>query len=68
MPERRAEFIFGTAAEVMQMMSDLPSKVTMFGHGKIEEGTSAAPEGDAMAAAIHAAKKQGGAAPAAGSK
>src|SRR4026207_1032299 len=27
-PERRAEFIFGTAAEVMQMMSNLPSKVT----------------------------------------
>jgi hypothetical protein len=25
-PDRRAEFVFGTAAEVMQMMSDLPSK------------------------------------------
>src|SRR6266702_8668454 len=26
-PERRKEFVFGTAAEVMQTLSDLPSKV-----------------------------------------
>ena len=29
-PERRAEFIFGTVAEVMQMMSNLSSRVVMF--------------------------------------
>src|SRR6185369_17513801 len=28
-PERRAEFIFGTAAEVMQMMQNLPPKVVV---------------------------------------
>jgi len=32
-PERRAEFIFGTAAEVMEMMRDLPSKVQVIRPG-----------------------------------
>src|SRR5262252_7402524 len=39
--QRRVEFVFGTAAEVMQMMEELPSKVTMFGHGQTEEATPA---------------------------
>jgi hypothetical protein len=29
--ERRAEFVFGTAAEVMAMMQNLPSKAVLFG-------------------------------------
>ena len=28
-PERRADFVFGTAAEVMQMMNQLPSQAEM---------------------------------------
>ncbi len=58
-PDRRAEFIFGTAAEVMKMMSDLPSKVVMHGRPTKEEATMAAPEGDEMAAAIQAGKNKG---------
>ncbi|HMO65925.1 MAG TPA: hypothetical protein PKE47_12015, partial [Verrucomicrobiota bacterium] len=58
--ERRAEFIFGTAAEVMKMMEDLPSRPVMFrpGQGVAEP----AAETDEMAAAIQASK---GTAPAA---
>jgi len=59
-PERRAEFIFGTAAEVMKMMGDLPSKVVMLGRPTKEETSMVAPEGDEMAAAIQAGKKRGG--------
>jgi hypothetical protein len=33
-PERRAEFIFATVAEVMQLMSNLPSKVQVIHPGK----------------------------------
>lgn len=58
-PERRAEFVFGTAAEVMQMMSDLPSKVAMFNRPSAEEQTKPAAAGsDEMATAIHAAKQR----------
>lgn len=53
-PERRAEFIFGTAAEVMQMMSNLPPKVEILRPGASAE--AAAPEADEMAAAIQAGK------------
>jgi hypothetical protein len=56
-PERRAEFIFGTAGEVMQMMSDLPSKVAIVRPGAKEEAP-AATEPDEMAAALQAAKSQ----------
>lgn len=57
-PERRAEFIFGTAAEVMQMMEQLPSKPQIVHPGAEEPATSEAPEGDEMAAAVHAGRKQ----------
>ena len=54
-PERRAEFIFGTAAEVMQMMSELPSKAVI-----LRPGTEATdvppPENDEMATAIKAGR------------
>jgi len=54
--ERREEFVFGTAAEVMQMMSDLPSKVQMLGRPAEE---AEAPAEDEMAAAFEAAKSSG---------
>jgi hypothetical protein len=57
-PERRAEFIFGTAAEVMQMMQNLPSKPVIVRPGAGEEAEPAAPEGDEMAAALHAGRTQ----------
>jgi len=57
-PERRAEFIFGTAAEVMQMMSNLPSKVQIIRPGAPAEAAPAAPETDEMAAALQAGKNQ----------
>lgn len=58
-PERRAEFVFGTAAEIMQMMADLPPKVVVFGSAA-DQTTQAAAEGDEMAAAIQAARDQAG--------
>lgn len=61
-PERRAEFIFGTVAEVMQMMSNLPSRAAILGRATQGEPTPVAP-GDEMAAAIQAGKSQGGATP-----
>jgi hypothetical protein len=63
-PDRRAEFVFGTAAEVMQMMSDLPPNAAILGRpGKEDAPSSAVPEGDEMAAAIQAGKNRGGATP-----
>lgn len=58
-PERRAEFVFGTAGEVMQMMSDLPSKVVMM--GRPEQEAAAPPElkDDEMAIAFQTAKNKG---------
>lgn len=60
--ERREEFVFGQAAEVMQMMSNLPSKVQLFGRAAEESSVSAegetAAEPDEMAAAFQAAKNQ----------
>jgi hypothetical protein len=58
-PERRAGFVFGTAAEVMKLMSDLPSKVQIIRPSPTEPGTSTAPESDKpdeMAAALRAGK------------
>jgi hypothetical protein len=54
--ERRAGFVFGTAAEVMKLMSDLPSKVEVLRPGPVGPATSAAPESDEMAAALRAGK------------
>jgi hypothetical protein len=62
-PERRAEFVFGTAAEVIQMMSDLPSKIQMFARADTQEAGPAEPGSDEMAAAIQAGKNRGAAAP-----
>jgi len=56
-PDRRAEFIFGTVAEVMQMMSNLPSKVQLVRPGAAES-EPVPPETDEMAAALQAAKGQ----------
>jgi len=57
-PERRAEFIFGTAAEVMQMMGSLPPNVQVIRPGAPAEAAPATPETDEMAAALQAAKGQ----------
>jgi len=51
--ERRAEFVFGTASEIMNMMRDLPAKVSIFA-GENEE--SEIPVDDEMAAALEAGK------------
>jgi hypothetical protein len=61
-PERRAEFVFGTAAEVMQMMSDLPSKVRIFARAETQEAGPPQPGTDELAAVIQAGKNQGAAA------
>ena len=57
-PERRAEFVFGTAGEVMQMMGNLPSKVQIVRPGASTEAAPAPTETDEMAAALQAAKDQ----------
>ena len=57
-PERRAEFVFGTAAEVMHMMSNLPPKVEVMRPGQSEETGAAPAADDEMAAAIGAKKDQ----------
>jgi hypothetical protein len=59
-PERRAEFVFGTAAEVMAMMNDLTGKVSMFGAPKTGDVEAAIPENDEMAKAIETAKQKVG--------
>jgi len=56
--ERRAQFIFGTAAEVMQMMSNLPPKAVLLKAGAEKPDETAAPETDEMVAAIQAGKGQ----------
>jgi len=57
-PERRTEFVFGTAAEVMQMMSELPPKAVIMRSGGAAESGPAAAETDEMAAALQAGKRQ----------
>ena len=54
-PERRTEFVFGTAAEVMQIMSDLPSKATILGRPETAE-TASPPPNDEFAAAFQAGR------------
>src|SRR5689334_22220789 len=51
--ERRAEFVFGTAAEVMEMMSRLPSDAEILGR---EAPAARPPADDEMAAAIEEGK------------
>jgi hypothetical protein len=60
-PERRAEFVFGTAGEIMKLMSDLPSKAQLLGRGKEEAGEAAAVPDDEMATAFRSAKSKGSA-------
>jgi len=56
-PERREEFVFGTAAEVMQVMEQLPSKVMLF-EPKNNDSAPASPESDEMIAALKAAQQE----------
>ena len=53
--ERRAEFVFGTAGEVMQMMSNLPSKAQFIRPGAPADDAPAS-ETDEMAEALRAAR------------
>jgi len=63
-PKRRTEFVFATAAEVMRLMYDLPSKVEIIRDQPESQGVEGAPESDEMVAAIRAAKAEAaGAAP-----
>ena len=55
-PERRAEFVFGTVAEVMQMMGNLPPKAQLLRPGAKE--AAASPAADEMATAIQAGRGQ----------
>jgi hypothetical protein len=55
-PERRAEYVFGTAAEVMQLMQNLPPKADIVRPGAPAEATPAGAEPDEMAAALQAGK------------
>ena len=57
-PDLWAELIFGTAAEVMQMMRNLPSKVQIIQPGAPVEAKPAHPETDEMAVALRAAQGQ----------
>lgn len=54
-PERRAEFVFGTAGEIMKMMSDLPSKVSLVRSPAPGKGPIEAPTDD-MAIALRSAR------------
>src|ERR1043165_1962374 len=56
-PERRVEFVFGTAAEIMRVMNDLPSRAEIVRPAAAEE-TSSGTETDEMAAAFHAGRVQ----------
>jgi len=55
-PDRRSEFVFGTAAEVMQVMSELPSRADIFRRPAEKTQAGADDAGDEMAAAFRAAK------------
>ena len=60
-PERRAEFIFGTVGEVMKMMSDLPSKAQLLRPAGPQTEASATPApNDEMAAAFQAGRQNPG--------
>jgi hypothetical protein len=56
--ERRAEFVFGTAAEVMQIMGNLPPKVQLLRPGTAGPTEGATAEPDEMAAALQAGRSQ----------
>ena len=56
--ERRAEFVFGTAAEVIQMMNGLPSQATILGGAGAGQTTSAETAPDDMMNVFQAAKSK----------
>lgn len=56
--DRRQEYVFGTAGEVMQLLGELPAKVSVIRPGAETEPSPAAGE-DEMAAAFKAGKSQG---------
>ncbi len=60
-PDRREEFVFGTAAEVVQVMNELSSKVAIFGRAEKEEDAPVPAGSDEMASAIQAGKQRGNA-------
>jgi hypothetical protein len=57
--ERRAEFVFGTAAEIMQMMAGLPSNAAVIRPGQKPPSEPGPGETDEMAAAFNAAREKG---------
>jgi len=55
--DRRAEFIFGTVGEVLQLMSDLPSKAELFRPDQKQTDAPSTPAADdEMAAAFQAGR------------
>lgn len=57
-PDRRAEFVFGTAAEVIQMMGDLPPKPVMMNHVETDQDPAAPHGEDDMARAFQTGKSR----------
>jgi hypothetical protein len=58
-PERRAEFIFGTAAEVMGVIGNLSGKVKMLSRAAPDQENEPGGEPDDMAAALQAGRQAG---------
>jgi hypothetical protein len=56
--ERRAEFIFGTAADIMEMMENLTSKVVILRPGEQAQSELDTPGTDEIAVAYHAEKNK----------
>lgn len=56
--ERREEYVFGTAGEIMRMMSDLPSKVALLRPDSKSDESSSPLETDEMAEAFMAGKNK----------
>jgi hypothetical protein len=59
-PERREEFVFGTAAEVMRMLSELSANVAILSHPADLAKASAIAAEDEMAVAFQAQKSRAG--------
>jgi hypothetical protein len=60
-PERRAEFVFGTMAEVMEVMGTLPSRAQiMRPAARAAPGSPPPAETDEMAAAFRAGRQSSG--------
>ena len=57
-PDRRSEYLFGTKAEVMQMMSNLPAKAMILRPAGAGEEAATTTEEDEMATALQAGKAQ----------